>query len=228
MPAPRNSFCFAPRFNSPQHIVDGKVVIPHDASGAFLPYLEAYDRLYSAGDGNVTTLQFDNRADAATKFHKISLGFAAAPPQLDAVVYFGHGMPEAMVSPHITVGDIPKFADLIRQNCAHGVTVVHYACLCGRVNHPGGCFASKLANALSDIKATVYGHNSIGHTATNAELYRYSGSGPGVLVSPPGKSAAFHRLIKAECIDTRPKGNSAFWARVPFMTDAEIKAEVGC
>jgi hypothetical protein len=227
MTAPKNSFCFAPMYNSPQHVVDGKVVIPHDATGAFLPYMEAFRRLYSAGDGTVITLPFDNRAKPATEFEKISHGMNTAPSQLDAVVYFGHGMPYGMVSPDIYEKDIPKFADLIKRNSAQGVKVVLYACNCGKVNQPGGSFAAKLAAALSDLKAEVFGHDNVGHTTTNANIYRYSGGGPAVPLAPPGKFSAFNRILKAESLDQKPRGNTAFWARIPFMTSDEIAAEVG-
>jgi len=231
MNPPNNSFCFAPMFNSAMRGhplgTDGKVLMQHDATGAFHPYMAAFERMYSQGDGTVTTLKFDNHAKAAVEFQAISHAMAAAPAQLDAIVYFGHGWPTGLVSADIYCDQIPDFASLIRQNCVQGVTIVLYACLCGKVNHPGGCFASRLANALSDVEATVYAHHDAGHTATNPHLYRYCGSGLGKLVAPPDKTKEFNRLLKTECLDHKAKGGSAFWARVPFMDDDEIAAEVG-
>src|SRR5258708_5661594 len=61
--APRNSFCFAPKFNSPSRV---------DATGAFLPYMEAFARLYGGGHGRAATLPFDNHANAPTEFGAIS------------------------------------------------------------------------------------------------------------------------------------------------------------
>jgi len=46
--APRNSFCFAPKFNSPNRM---------DATGAFLPYMEAFQRLYGGGHGRVAAVR---------------------------------------------------------------------------------------------------------------------------------------------------------------------------
>jgi len=230
MTPPKNSFCFAPKFNSPQHGhplgTDGKVLMQHDATGAFHPYMTAFKKLYS-GDGSVNTLMFDNHATAANELQVISHGFAACPSQLDTVVYFGHGVPQGLVSADIYRKDIPKFAKLIRDNCGQGVKILLYACSSGHVGYPGGCFASNLASELSDMKAVVFGHHDVGHTTTNPHLYRYEGSMPGVLVAPPGKTKEFNHLIKAESLDNKPKGNSAFWARAPFMTEAELKAEVG-
>ena len=131
-----------------------------------------------------------------------------------------------MVSSEIYGKDIQKFAHLIRRKCVHGVTVVLYACSCGKIDYPGGSFAAKLAVALRDMGATVFGHHNVGHTTTNANLYRYSSDGRGVLVAPIGKFTAFNRMMKAESIDEKPRGNTALWARVPFMTPDEIRAEV--
>ena len=215
--APRNSLCFAPKFNSPKLV---------DASGAFLPYMEAFQRLYGGGHGRVSTLPFDNHANAPTEFGAITAAFEQVPGKLDAVVYFGHGEPFGMVSPDIYVWDIQKFAQLIMRKSVHGVKVVLYACNCGMIDYPGGCFASKLAVALRDIEATVFGHYNVGHTTTNAHIYRYSGDGRGVWVPPTGKFRAFDRMLKAESIDQKPRGNTALWARYPFMTPEEIRAEV--
>jgi hypothetical protein len=215
--APRNSFCFAPKFDSPQR---------HDASGAFLPYMEAFGRLYGGGHGRVATLPFDNHASADTEFAMIAAAIDQIPGDLDAIVYFGHGEPFGMVSSDIYDKDIQKFAQLIKRKSTHGVRVVLYACSCGKFNYPGGSFAAKLAVALRDIDAVVFGHDNVGHTVTNANIYRYSGGGLGVPVAPTGKFTAFDRMLKAESIDQKPKGNTAFWARIPFMTQDEIRAEV--
>ena len=70
--------------------------------------------------------------------------------------------------------------------------VVLYACSCGS-RLPGGSFASPLAVALRDIEAVVFGHHNVGHTTTNANIYRYCGDGRGVAVAPTGKFTAFYR-----------------------------------
>jgi glyoxylase-like metal-dependent hydrolase (beta-lactamase superfamily II) len=188
--------------------------------------MEAFRQLYGGGHGRVATLPFDNHASPASEFAAISAGFEQIPGKLDAVIYFGHGEPFGMVSSDIYDQDIQKFAQLIKRKCVHGVRVVLYACNCGRVDHPGGSFAAKLATALSDIEAVVFGHDDVGHTVTNAHIYRYSGGGRGVAVAPTGKLIAFDRMLKAESLDQKPKGNNAFWARMPFMTPAEVRAEV--
>ena len=231
MVPPKNSFCFAPKYNSPQHGhplgTDGKELMRHDATGAFHPYMEAYRKLYARDGGQVTTLKFDNNATPAAKLRDIVRGFASAPPQIDAVVYFGHGIPSGMASAHIYRDSIAGFAKLIRENCVQDVRILLYACSCARLSYKGGCFAGLLATELSDMGAVVYGHNDPGHTTTNPHLYRYKGISPGTQVAPPGMTKAFNTLLKTECLDKKPKGNSAFWARIPFMTDAEIVSELG-
>jgi hypothetical protein len=215
--APRNSFCFAPKFNSPNRM---------DATGAFLPYMEAFQRLYGGGHGRVATLPFDNHANAPTEFGAITAALEQTPGKLDAIVYFGHGEPFGMVSSDIYVWDIQKFAQLIMRKSVRGVRVVLYACSCGRIDYPGGSFAAKLAVALREIDATVFGHHNVGHTTTNANVYRFSGDGRPVAVSPIGKFKAFDHMLKAESIDQKPRQNTAFWARMPFMTPDEVRAEV--
>jgi hypothetical protein len=217
---PKNSFCFAPKFNHPNQ---------GDATGAFHPYMEAFEKLYSK-NGTVATLKFDNHATAKSEFNAlmtdIQHAVMVARSQLDALVYFGHGWPTGMVSADIYNNAIPTFADLIRKNCAHSVKVILYACLCGAKNAPGGSFAARLANELTDVQAEVYAHDNAGHTTTNPNVYRFFGIRPAVLVAPPAKFHAFDKLLKTESIDKKPRGNNAFWARYPFMTDAEIDAEV--
>jgi hypothetical protein len=215
--APGNSFCFAPKFNSDKR---------NDATGAFLPYMEAFKHLYGGGRGNVATLPFDNHAAATTGFGAISAAFEQIPGKLDAIVYFGHGEPYGMVSSEIYLKDVQKFAQLIRRKSAHGVRIVLFACSCGKFDYPGGSFAAKLAVALRDIEAVVFGHHNVGHATTNANIYRYSGDGRGTAVAPTGKFTAFDRMLKAESLDQNPRRNNAFWARFPFMTSDEIRAEV--
>ena len=65
-----------------------------------------------------------------------------------------------------------------------------------------------------------------GCVASKAETAALAASNVAVLVAPPAKFHAFDKLLKTESIDKKPRGNNAFWARYPFMTDAEIDAEV--
>jgi hypothetical protein len=189
--------------------------------------MEAFGQLYGGGNGRVATLPFDNHAPPQAEFAAITAGFEQISGKLDAVVYFGHGEPLGMVSSDIYHWDIQKFAQLIKRKSVHGVRIVLFACNCGKFDYPGGSFAAKLAMALSDIDAVVFGHYDVGHTVTNPNIYRYSGGGRAVAVAPTGKLKAFDRLLKAESIDQKPKGNTAFWARMPFMTPDEVRAEVG-
>ena len=158
---------------------------------------------------------------------QINHAVSVADAQLDALVYFGHGWPTGLVSADIYTDKLTAFAKLIRANCVPGATVVLYACLCGKRDTQGGCFAARLAGELTDMQVTVYAHETAGHTTTNPYVYRFTGNKPGVAVAPAGKLKAFNKLLKAESIDAKPRSNTAFWARMPFMTDQEISSEVG-
>ena len=73
---------------------------------------------------------------------------------------------------------------------------------------------AKLANRLSSLNAQVFAHDA----ATSYTVFRYPG---GVQVAPPGTyggNGAFKRALK--------KHGSTLWARFPFMTAAELAAEV--
>ena len=231
MTPPTNSFCFAPLFNHPGHRdKSGVMHASYDATGAFHPYMDAYAKLYGTA-GKVATLKFNNHAPASDEFNailtQIQHAVTAADAQLDAFIYFGHGWPTGLVSADIYTNRLSELAKLIRANCVPGVTIVLYACLCGKRDTQGGCFAARLALELSDMQATVFAHETAGHTTTNPYVYRFSGNKPPEAVAPSGMFQSFYKLLKAECIDTKPRGNSAFWARMPFMTDDEIRAEVG-
>ncbi len=226
MAGPSNSFCFAPTFNHPGHRDKSGVFHPsYDATGAFLPYMKAFYDFYIS-TGLVSTFAFNNHASAAGELHDIAHAMSAAPSGLDAVVYFGHGWPTGLISADVYTPDIPKLAKLIRGNCSPGVKIVLYACLCGDMSAKGGCFAANLAAELSDMQAEVFGHSKAGHCATNPYIYRFVGSQPGVPLAPAGMFHKFDTLLKAECLDTKPRHNNAFWARIPFMRDDEIAAEV--
>ena len=232
MTPPKKSFCFAAKFNTPAHSFEsphGAPPIPHggeapphkmahDATAVFLPYMYRFKELYSQGGGQVTTMEFNNQAKPAERYSAISHALTCAPSGLDAVAYFGHGFPHGMASAHIYDANIDAFARLLESKCNPGVKIILYACSCGRRGEINGCFAAKLANRLSGLGAQVFGHDVAGHAATSYTVFRYPG---GVQVAPPGTyggNGAFKRALK--------KHGSTLWARFPFMTAAELAAEV--
>jgi hypothetical protein len=83
-----------------------------------------------------------------------------------------------------------------------------------RAAHPDG-FAQKLAAKLSDLNAVVFGHLSAGHAFTNPQVRRFPG-GSGIRVCPDGYVQGWIRAL----------ANTDLWARFPFMTTAEIQAEL--
>jgi hypothetical protein len=145
-------------------------------------------------------------------FDQILHGLTTAPPQLDTVVYFGHGIKDLMVSAKIGPGFREAFVRALRAACGFGPRIILYACSCGA---PGG-IASAIADGLSDKLAIVYGHSVAGHAFMNPMVYWYPG---GLQAWVSGA----YSIWAAKLND--PK--SDLWMRFPFLTNAELRAEVG-
>jgi hypothetical protein len=210
MTPPRNAFAFAPMFNHPpdEHNPSG-----HDATGAFQPGANWFGRWCNdQNEASSNILLFNNHAspDRAV-FDQILHGLAISPYQLDAIAYFGHGTPNLMVSARIGQGFFDEFVTSLRSNAGMGVNIMLYACSCGA---PGG-FAAKLADALSDLDATVYSHASVGHAFRNPMVRKFPG---GTRVCPDGMVTAWLRAFADQKND--------LWIRFPFMSDDEIRAEL--
>jgi hypothetical protein len=247
MSAPGSSFCVAPMFDT----LDLDRTLParmaHDATFVFKPYMAAYASIYS----NVTTRLIYNhknkldhsrsQAPAAVAGESVSAqfwhAFDAAPDGLDAVVYFGHGWPSALLSIEVGPKSLPILANKIRSKCNVGVTVVLYACLAGdwksphcfELNGRNACFASHLAQALSGQEAVVIAHSTAGHATTNAHVHRFWGSRHEPMV-PGGMVGLLHQRLLTDTFENghKKKGGTVtnLWARLPFMTPAEVQAEI--
>jgi len=153
------------------------------------------------------------------------------------VVYFGHGWPSALLSIEVGPKSLPILANKIRSKCNVGVTVVLYACLAGdwksphcfELNGRNACFASHLAQALSGQEAVVIAHSTAGHATTNAHVHRFWGSRHEPMV-PGGMVGLLHQRLLTDTFENghKKKGGTVtnLWARLPFMTPAEVQAEI--
>jgi hypothetical protein len=212
---PSKSFVFAPKFNQPP---DDNNPLGHDATGAFQPGMAAYKTLYEGMGGTVVTHLINNQkvngpARRAGIINAMQQGCGSK--WYDAIVYFGHGDKNFLVSADFSVDTIGDFTAAVQQFGEPSVKVVLYACSCAA---PGG-IAYRIANDLRGWKnfgMEVYGHPVKGHSFRNAVVRRYPGAlgETGDTVAPAGKVGNW---IKAMA---DPKSN--LWARFPFMTPREI------
>lgn len=142
----------------------------------------------------------------------IATGGSAGP--WEAVAVFCHGGADALWSAGLRgASGAQALANALRPRCAANVVIVLYACNAGQ----SGGFASKLANELSDLNATVYGHTSARHTFANPDTTVFPADEPVIARSSP--------LWKNWNDDIIDQSND-LWARFPFMTQAELEAEL--
>ncbi|HEY4250094.1 MAG TPA: hypothetical protein VGM87_02785 [Roseomonas sp.] len=217
MTPPEKSFVFAPRFNSPP---DEANLGGHDATGAFHPGMERYERLYEGLGKQVVTFRFDNSRGQPAARRRQSIIDAmqrnAGSQRYDAIVYFGHGSPRGLLSASFGEGALDALSAAILQHCQPSVKVILYACCCAA---PGG-FAFKLAKQLgrwSHKGMAVLGHPTRGHSFRNPLVRRYpSDRGEtGQTVCPDGMFADWQHAMR---------GHAEFWALMPFMTTEELAA----
>lgn len=220
MDAPRRSFVFAPRFNQPPDKANPN---GNDATGAFQPGMAMYKKLYEGMGGTVITHLFDNSKGNGKNSR---LGIINAMAQnsngefYDAVVYFGHGDTNYLVSPGFSKNNVTDLTNAIDIYGAPGVQVILYACSCAA----SGGIAYSMADSLSrwaQYGMRVLGHTSAGHSFMNPQVRIFPGSNglDGVSPIPPGRVKAWNAAMMSQ------KGN--LWARFPFMSDDEIAGEVG-
>lgn len=206
--APKNAFLFAPMHNEPPNDANPN---GNDATGAFIPGAAMFEKFCADNGGRVTKLLFNNHAADRQVFDQILHGLSAAPPQLDTVVYFGHGIKNMLVSAKIGSGFLAEFVSALRAACIFGPRIVLYACSCGARDG----IASAIADGLSDQLAIVYGHSVAGHAYMNPMVYWY----------PSGLQAwvwGSYSTWSAKLND--PK--SDLWMRFPFLTNDELRTEL--
>jgi hypothetical protein len=200
-------FIVAPLHNKPDR---------HDATGAFQLGARIFQRVHKLPK----PLFFDNSGTASAIRDRVLKAIAAQPGGLDVFAYFGHGGSTCLGSAELYKKAGAKLlADALRAKANRGLVVLLYACNAGA---PNG-FASWLADELAGLNARVYGHLPPGgHSFTNPRMVVYPGSKPGgdmvIETGSPLWSAWFAALKCSETVD--------LWARFPFMTRAELEAEL--
>src|SRR5262245_12276981 len=117
---PTNSFAFAPLHDSPPDIHNPH---GHDATGKFHHGLDGWRRLYGGHGGRVATLKFDNHARGPVRRREIETAMRCIAGELDAIAYFGHGMPDSMPSAGIGMRDIAGWAAVVRAKSRPGVII---------------------------------------------------------------------------------------------------------
>lgn len=218
MEAPNRSFVFYPAYNSPpdEHNPHG-----NDATGAFQPGAEMYRRLYEGMGKTVVMCKFDNHKGANPREQILNaMNLGAGDGWFDAIVYFGHGTKDYMVTAGFGPETVADFNNAVWANGQYDVKVVLYACGCAADNG----IASWISDSMVPWANTgyrVYGHKVLGHAFMNPIVRHYPniGTGNGAITCPEGKASAWIRAFN------NPK--STLWARFPFMTQDEVAAELG-
>lgn len=219
MEAPIRSFVFAPRFNQPPDAANPN---GNDATGAFHPGMAMYKKLYEGMGGTVITHLFDNSKGNGKNSRQ---GIINAMSQnsngelYDAVVYFGHGDKNFLVSPGFSKNNVVDLTNAIDTYGSPGVQIILYACSCAA----SGGIAYSMAESLSrwaPYGLRVLGHTSPGHSFMNPQVRVFPASYgvDGVSLVPAGRLKAWNAAM------LNPKKN--FWARFPFMSEDEILAEI--
>jgi hypothetical protein len=217
----QRGFTFAPRYRMASKRADHtefqncarRFVAEHRIAEPFIfdnDGSDANDRV--DGTGHVVENLHDT-SSLGRRRREIYAALDRAKGPLDVVAYFGHGNPRSLSSAGIALPHLQTFAGHIAAKSSRNIVVVLYACLAGS---PGG-FAQQLATALlrRGVHATVFGHQTSGHTAWNANKRRYPG---GAWVIPPSAPAW------AEWQRSLRDLNGRFFARYPFMEPSEIVA----
>lgn len=219
MRAPERSFVFYPAFNNPpdEHNPHG-----NDATGAFQPGAQAYRRLYEGMGKTVVMCQFDNHQPGPRRREQIlnAMGIGAGDGWFDAIVYFGHGVRDHIVTAGFGPQTVASFNDAVWANGQYDVKVVLYACSCAEDNG----IAARISESMypwAQEGYRVFGHKVLGHAFRNPIVRHYpnSGSVSGAQTCPEGQGTAWRAALA--------DSGSTLWARFPFMTTEEVAAELG-
>jgi hypothetical protein len=211
-----NGFIFASGVNQPGY--------PNDAMGAFRPGAEAFKKIFAIPQ---PIYYFDWQDPAATKrgkiLNKIRTVACDDSDGLDVVAYFGHGVQKGLSSADFYRDNASDLASAIASVSKWNVRVVLYACSAGALQES---FASALASALNSTDAAVFGHTSAKHAFANPDATAFTGSVGRWVVAPgsPNWSAWEKAIAAGNSLDPTKK---SLWARFPFMSENEIRAELG-
>ena len=204
----RNGFVFAPRYHSKKKPGDANTF--QSRARQFCRYYGLRQPFIFDNDGNNDSDHYDDQFDLAARRGSIIEAVDSGSRPLDVVAYFGHGGRRGLISAGF-LGErgLREFANALVRNANRRLVVILYAC---RTGHPGS-FADQLCGALiaRGVHATVFAHETSGHTTNNPSKRRYPG---GDYVIEPGSiyySEWLRRLWETD-----------LWLRYPFMEPNEI------
>ena len=196
----------------------------NDANGAFRPGAEAFKKIHGIPQ---PIFYFDHNESHAKLRDKILTRLlttpCADPNGLDVIAYFGHGIQNGLPSAHLYLDDVQALASAISSTSKQEVRVVLYACSAGTLPTS---FGSRLASALNTTDSAVFGHQTVGHSFANPYVTIFDTCHVGRYVVEPGSPnwKTWAREIRAGNEHTMSK---TLWARFPFMSEDEIRAELG-
>jgi len=217
-----NAFIFASGVNSQGN----------DSTGAFRPGAECFKKINKVQQDIFYFDHNENKANLRQRIcGKIKTMFCHDGGGLDAVVYFGHGWPNGLVSAgfwsegthHKPSNEVLDLAHAIAAKCKPSVKVILYTCLSGSLPRS---FAGALADALRTKNPRVFGHTCAGHSFGNPFVTVFDGSHIGRYVIPPGDPQwnAWCKAIRAG--NSNNPTQHPLWAKFPFMQDHEIRQHV--
>lgn len=188
-----------------------------DSTGEFQVIAKTFKQKFRAethGFGNVHDDVDDSTGTAKqTRDNFWDLLDSIPASNLDYFAYAGHGNWDSLGSAQVRAIDVEDFAKRIRRLVKPDGVVVFYACLTGKT----GGFASKVAAAIPG--ATVWGHSRSGQASRNDDKVVYRGAN-GVPIKQQ-LSATAAKNLSGYLI-----ASEDFFARMPFMTVAEMNAEI--
>ena len=198
-------------------LLDGTQRARPDSTGEFQVIAQKFKQKFGAaiyGFANVhDDVDESTGTEAKTRENFFDVLDDIGGANLDYFAYAGHGNSTSLGSAQVRKGDLERFADQLRRIIKPDGVVIFYACLTGKT----GGFASMVSAAMP--AATVWGHSDSGQASRNADKVIYKG----------GSGTPIQRLLSAAANAKYAKylvASSDFYARMPFMTLAEINAEL--
>lgn len=175
-----------------------------------------------------------SRADRRKKIidDLISVG-CDDPEGLDAVVYFGHGQSDALLSAgfyspqggNVITDEVQDLANMIVATSKHDVKVILYCCSSGKLMNS---FAGSLSAAMAPMDARVYGHTVKGHTFANAYVSLFESSMVGSYLVEEGSKAWPSWKLEMDAANTKNWKRHQLWALFPFMDPAVLNGGILC
>jgi hypothetical protein len=177
----------------------------NDATGAFHVGAHAFSKAY-----NCPWRKYDN----SLSYDKTRKAFfdaiqQACPGGLELFAYFGHGIKNALPSPHVdTEAHLDQLVEVLKPKIAKPFVAVLYACSSGMAGGLSGKLREKLG---PDV--WVYAHTSVGHSFMNPDVSEEASA-----------NSPTYRTFYPYGTDLRAAWAEALkytdlWMRFPLLTD---------